>query len=1320
MKKFTRALSLLLCFIMIFSSVPAMSISAEEEDHKVIVASDLFYAHASGSKLTVSLESDDDSDYVHFVADPGTYDNNGLVVTVTHEEITALDYPYIVVYYRTDSQSAKVDVNMVSSKGENWVKSPVDQTNNKTWQKLYINLADINGAGDDKFPAADEKAVQLRLKPWGSHSKTVNSQQYYDVQYVAYFKTEADAKAFKFDPNAGYDTTVDLEFMENIPYYEADQATIDKYMNEAMTLKQEIINSPTDVKYTGTAYYVSPKGNDENDGLTPATAFKTVSRISGGSFLNEGDAVLFERGGTFRYKGVLSTKNGVTYSAYGSGAKPKLIGSIDASYPAAWIETGVENVYAYKDKFMGVETDIGQIVFDMGRAWGIKLINSLHIGTNSNGLEMIESGTPKIDGPEDLKGDLEFWHNCYNGTLYLYSKDGNPADRFSSIEIVDKGNGISGGANGVVIDNLELFGFGSHGIGYGGTPKNLTVQNCVFGFIGGSRQGSDPETKTRFGNAVEIFGACDGFIIRNCYAHNVYDCCWTVQFQGDPGENGKWFKNVEIYNNVACYSNTGLEVWMNNKGPNKDLSMGIENMNLHHNYTFYNGYGWSQQRPNKDGNIFYGDPSVTTTQYINNSVHDNVGMFASKWLNYVRYTGLEQYNFNNNVYFQHNNKLFGGVAFNPAKGEGTIGQHTYDQATMARLLSTGFEPGSTFYYVEPDYEIPQYTPEVMNFDDITEAHWAYDYVKTAVMRNYFNGTAPQTFSPDTSMTRAMLVTVLSRITDEEIKIKKAPYTDVNQGAWYTSAVDWAYSAGLIADGVTQFRPDDAATREEMADMLYRFTLNQYKTTTLTDPKLSFSDAASVTKDYAAGVAFATENGIIAGYTDGTVKPKNTATRAEVATMIKRFVNLYKSLESDYSNLSTKTDSVVFTGSELSGITATSPGDKRVINADTDYPLLRLIPQHPSSSSNYPKLMIFERLSNVNLADYPYIKVRLKVTGEATSFSMGLTKNGESGVAVAEMTPDEWCESVLCVYDMIRPGDAYDGQLNGSLYLSPWSEGAKPTYNVDTADIEYIGFFPTKSAAEAYESELQRNAVIVKFVADGTVVSELATKKGEALVYPTEAPKKAANTFKGWDVAAGTVINSDMTVNAIFEKTPGVPYASFDANTITAKASKDLTATTMEEKGLKFIRFSVNADGMSADGTRATTVFAAENFKVKEARFAKIAFRTNIASSDAVDLNIYPDSDTRIWGPKPKYTAKKNWSEMVLDLSTLKYIGGEGVESGLTNTEYFEKYFDGGIHSFMFKPYHENGLEMKAGEYLDIAGVAFFETEADAALYSFLK
>ncbi|MBO7148740.1 MAG: S-layer homology domain-containing protein [Clostridia bacterium] len=1326
MKNNARFVSLILSLIMIFSAMPAFSASAEEASYKMLPASDLFYYYASPSDLETTLV-DTDGGYVHYVAAPGTYNNNNIMFTVGYGELAALDYPYAVVGYRTNSQRNSIDVGQNNRLGENWMNNNPAQKTDGSWSTLFININDINGNTQPNLPKPGETEVTLRFKPWGSHTKTLGVEQYYDLRFVAFFKNEAEAKAFKFDPNTKYESEISPEYMENIPYHEATDELINKYLAEAEALKESIINSPSSVKWTGTAYYVSPKGNDENDGLTPATAFKTVDKVSHASFLKEGDAVLFERGGTYRTTGYLATKNGITYSAYGSGAKPKIIGSIDASYEALWRETEHENVYAFTPNVGGAGYDIGQIVFDMGKAWGIKLQNGLWIGTNSNGLGIIESGTPIIDGPEDIKHDLEYWHDWDRGTVYLYSKDGNPASRFTSIEIVDKGNGISGGANNVVIDNLELFGFGSHGIGYGGigdaAKQNLTVQYCIFSFIGGSRQYTDPSVNTRFGNAVEIYGAAKGFIIHDCYANNVYDCCWTIQYQSDSEGVDVWFEDVEFYNNVACYSNTGLEVWLNNKAEyNNDAVYGMKNMRLHHNYTYYNGYGWSQQRPNKDGNIFYGDPSVTNTVYENCSVDHNVGLFASKWINYLRYVGSNYYNFNNNVYFQHENKLYGGVPANPEKGTGAVGQHKYERATMSRLLATGFEKGSVFYYTKEDYKIPQYDPALVSFDDITEKHWAYDYVKTAVMRNYFNGTAPATFSPDTSMTRAMLVTVLSRITNEKAESKKATYTDVNASAWYANAVNWAYSAGLVADGITKFRPDDAVTREELADMLYRLTLNQYKTNEYDGKALDFSDASSVSPEYKAGVAFATDIGVISGYTDGSVKPKNTATRAEVATMICRFVQKYYGFETDFSKMSDATDSKIFAGNELNAILATSPGDKRMMNKDTENPLVRLIPQHISQSSAKPQLLIFERISNVDFAKYPYIKLRMKTTSTSTGFKLWMNKNGASGEIIAPIVTDEWCDVVVCIYDIINPDtEIYNGELNASLYISPWSEIVAPGYNVDYCDIEYIGFFPTKAAAQAYQSDFQKNSVTVTYMFGSTEVTSLPTKKGQTLTYPNITPSRKGYTFKGWDIAEGTVINDNLTVNAVFEKTPGVPMAVFTADNTESTATGGLSSETVEENGIKYVHFYVPDEVSSKDGTRANLILSdSEAYNVATAPIIKICYRTNIASSSAIDFNLRPDQGNRLWGPFVDYAGKGEWVEQIIDLSKLGWNGGEDVVPNLTSEEYFNEYFKDTLYSFIFKPYKSNGLLMRKDEYFDFKYVAFFETEEDAKIYKFDK
>lgn len=114
-----------------------------------------------------------------------------------------------------------------------------------------------------------------------------------------------------------------------------DAAAATAILEEAVARRETIQTSKTQIvwdealipgkTYTGTAYYVSNQGDDGNDGLSPETAWATLDRVNQAP-LEYGDAVFFERGGVWRNTTV-ETKEGVTYSAYGEGAKPRICAS---------------------------------------------------------------------------------------------------------------------------------------------------------------------------------------------------------------------------------------------------------------------------------------------------------------------------------------------------------------------------------------------------------------------------------------------------------------------------------------------------------------------------------------------------------------------------------------------------------------------------------------------------------------------------------------------------------------------------------------------------------------------------------------------------------------------------------------------------------------------------------------------------------------------------------------------------------------------------------------------------------------------------------
>ena len=162
------------------------------------------------------------------------------------------------------------------------------------------------------------------------------------------------------------------------------------------------------------------------------------------------------------------------------------------------------------------------------------------------------------------------------------------------------------------------------------------------------------------------------------------------------------------------------------------------------------------------------------------------------------------------------------------------------------------------------------------FDDVANDYWGAAAIDFATSRELFAGTAENTFSPDSDMTRAMIWSVLARY-------EGADTTAAEGSAWYAGTQQWAIDNG-ISDGTN---PNDPMTREQFAAMLYRSVGSPAVNGSVED----FGDAASVSSRASDAMIWAVQNGIIGGYEDSTLRPQNTATRTEVAAMLQRFVIL---------------------------------------------------------------------------------------------------------------------------------------------------------------------------------------------------------------------------------------------------------------------------------------------------------------------------------------------------------------------------------------------------------------------------------------------
>lgn len=832
----------------------------------------------SVSQTGLTMEKGDG--YYRVSSSAGTYGNDDLKFEFLFPNISLTEHRYIKYRYRTNTTSTRLDTTIRSSLGESWLNTHPTPVGDGEWHDVLVDTFDFTGGGG--VPPVGEVGIKFVLKPFGNGTVTLAKDTYFDIEYIACFPELDEATAYVYDPSDDVNTPEITD--KGIKLQAADTDLVQKYMDEFEAKRDAIIRSETDVKITGTKYYVSADGDDKNDGKSPESAWKTVANVNGTSF-SEGDAVLFKRGDTFRCTETITVQNGVTYSTYGFGHKPVLKFSIDAAGADKWVETDTANIYRYVDTLPGLDKNVGSIIFDDGACWGIQIQQTksgewYNIGKCFNGLEFINVTVGKFGGYSSLDADLEYYHDLDTDTLYLYSKDGNPGDRFESVELAVRGNGFGGTeVENVIIDNLEIYGVGSHGIGWAGT-WDCSVQNCVFRFIGGSIQGLylfNSAYGVRYGNAVESGANVVNFTIKNNYASQIYDCCWTVQSRGDYV-----FDKIYMYGNVSEYCNTGLEIWNGASGR-------ISNMQLYDNYTRYNGYGFSNQRPNKDGNFFYGGSDIPKSME-GNDVYNNVNLFASNRAMNAIATGKDQYNFHDNVYVMEEGKLLGGIAATPENGYGTMKTVYYNEIEILRATSNGWESGSEFYVADSPYEnmYASYTPYVRGklFSDVSSSFWGKNAIDFVTAKGYFAGVSEFEFVPDGTMTRGMLVTVLARIAGESGK-SDATYTDIDTDEWYAPGVAWAEENGIVAAG-GKFRPDEMATREEMADMFYRYATNVGHASQ--SGKTTLSDIDSVSPEYKDGVLFCTSNGIITGYEDGTIRPQSDVTRAQAATMIERFVN----------------------------------------------------------------------------------------------------------------------------------------------------------------------------------------------------------------------------------------------------------------------------------------------------------------------------------------------------------------------------------------------------------------------------------------------
>lgn len=355
-----------------------------------------------------------------------------------------------------------------------------------------------------------------------------------------------------YDPNAVVDPA-DKPTVKNtacliLPMNTKSDSQANDLRNKILATKDAANNN------TGKKYYISYKGDDENDGLSPTSPWKSLKKLSNSLQVGKGDSVLFERGGV--YRGTFSARSGVFYGAFGSGDKPCIYGSTRNYAKESWNSDG-NNIWTCLYSL----SDVGIIVFNHGELAGKRKFKLEDL--NSNGDYFSQDG----------------------GKLFVYM-DVNPASKFKSIEIGCDRHIVSipSDTENVTIDNLTLKYTGAMGIQGSTKVKGITITNCEIGWCGGSCLNGYGDGTVRYGNGIEFWQQCEDIKVQNCWIYQIYDSGFSHQ-----GNSGKFtVKNVLVNKCLIEYTGFGaIEYWAPAENAHKMI-----NIEYSENILRFGGYCW--------------------------------------------------------------------------------------------------------------------------------------------------------------------------------------------------------------------------------------------------------------------------------------------------------------------------------------------------------------------------------------------------------------------------------------------------------------------------------------------------------------------------------------------------------------------------------------------------------------------------------------------------------------------------------------------------------------------------------------------------------
>lgn len=431
--------------------------------------------------------------------------------------------------------------------------------------------------------------------------------------------------------------------------------------------KEEFNTMVTDLEITGKTYYISNNGDDNNDGLSPETAWATLDRAFETywpltrDLLKPGDTVLLERGSTWyispdEKEGLTSDAynivDGVTLGAYGEGARPLIRGDIhEANTPAFWEiyydENGVK-IWSSVDALQ----DSNVIVFNDGESYAEEVMpywsTSLNNYCNAEGeafdiVAALENDLNfccmlDLDSAESM--DLQ--NSTAKGTLYLRCDKGNPAEVFKEIAVPQAQTGLALHTNATLVDlDIRYFTCIAAELSSYDGSSGKQVLNCEVSWCGGLISNYQPFDSGAIGvlfpycagGALQVSGSENS--VRDCYIHHCGPMTLICSIHVDePGM--RKFENMTHTGNLIEYCGSALHIADLSKMDYEDAEGYISNLTFSDNIIICSGEGWVENhilQIDSENSMFFSAVENTMGASNNDGIYITDNIFYSSRAN---------------------------------------------------------------------------------------------------------------------------------------------------------------------------------------------------------------------------------------------------------------------------------------------------------------------------------------------------------------------------------------------------------------------------------------------------------------------------------------------------------------------------------------------------------------------------------------------------------------------------------------------------------------------------------------------------------------